>query len=705
MDVIINGIVLVTGVLVALLGLLVLLNNPKAVPNRLFFGFALATMAWIGANLAASLSADPGVALLWSRLAVIGGAMVPYAMLLFALDFPRRTPVRRYLKAAAVLPPFLFVVTALTPLNVVSSDAYAAHIEPGILYTPLGVYVLTYTIASLVVLGRGLGRAQGKAREQFRYVMAGILIMAVPGTALSVVLPNVGLPELAQLSPATALGFVIAVSYAMLRHQLLNIRLVVARSVAYVLLLLTLAGGYGAAAFGAGAVLFPGEGTSAAQQVLNITLAIILAFTFQPLRRFFERLTDRVFYRERYDTQDVLDEVGKTIATELELDRVLRSTLETLCQRLKIASGRFVILDGRKTYATVSVGTGIVQPRSLELAKLNQPILSADDLTGGIRKRIMERCGVRVSVSLRTRKRIVGYLLLGDKRSGDIYSEQDLRLLRIFRQEAAVAIENAKAYEKIARFNATLRQKVNDATRRLRVANDNLRELDKTKDEFISLASHQLRTPLTAVKGYLSMLEEGDAGRVNRAQREYLETARHSSEQMVRLISDLLNVSRLAGGRFVVDRQPTDLAALLREEVAQVRPNAQAKGIRLVSHVPRRLPKVSADPDKIRQVMMNFLDNAIYYTDEGSVTVSLRRRGKMLEFTVTDTGIGVPVAAQKKLFKKFFRAENAKQSRPDGTGLGLYLAKRVVEVQGGEIVFESVPGQGSTFGFRLPLKG
>ncbi len=243
-------------------------------------------------------------------------------------------------------------------------------------------------------------------------------------------------------------------------------------------------------------------------------------------------------------------------------------------------------------------------------------------------------------------------------------------------------------------------------TAELRKANDKLRQLDATKDEFVSMASHQLRTPLTSIKGYISMVLEGDAGKISADQRRLLTEAFTSSERMVRLIGDFLNVSRLQNGKFMIDRSmPVDLAKVVMQEVANVREIADARGIGIAYHQPSHYPVIFIDEDKIRQVIMNFLDNAIFYSgDSKSMSVRLYISEGSAVFEVIDKGIGVPLAAQKQLFTKFFRADNAQKQRPDGTGVGLYLAKQVIAGHGGKVIFKSADGQGSTFGFRLPIK-
>lgn len=238
----------------------------------------------------------------------------------------------------------------------------------------------------------------------------------------------------------------------------------------------------------------------------------------------------------------------------------------------------------------------------------------------------------------------------------------------------------------------------------LQMANEHLKELDKAKDDFISMASHQLRTPLTTIKGYVSMVEEGDTGGINDQQRKFLESAMTGATRMGKMIAELLNVSRMDTGKFKIEPKPVDLAEVVQDEVDQLMLHADSRGLKLEFKNPGKPINCEIDEDKTRQVIMNFIDNGIYYTKQGGITVTLEQDASKLTLKVIDTGIGVPEAVKAKMFSKFYRADNAKVARPDGTGLGLFLAKRVVEDQGGKIIFESTEGKGSTFGFELPNK-
>ena len=686
-----------------LLGLVVFMSNRKNTANKVFSLLAVSGSIWVALNLLADTSSSAS-ALLWTRLTVIPG--VGNAFLFWA--FSRVFPDQKIKKAELLLfslPFAVYILLSQTDLNIISASAGGKDLAVGPLYNLLPVVLLAYIIVAIYNLWRSQHGALPIQKLQVKYIFLGMFLSFLPALVFTAVLPAYGVDGLISLGTGGVLVFVGFSGFAIVKHRLMDIRMVVARSVAYTLLLTTLAVLYGGAVFGVSNLIFPGSQTSGSQNLVYTGLAIILAFTFQPLRRFFEKLTDKVFYRDHYDSQEVLNDVGRVLASEIELEKVLHKTLRIICTQMRIGTGQFMIFEKGRLYKIGHFGP---LPSKLltvpELQEINAKMVVVDELTGGKRKEILEQHNVRVSLRLRTKEEFVGFLLMGDKLSGDIYSSQDTNLLEILSHELAVAIVNAKAYEEIAQFNITLQQKVDQATSRLRVANRNLRELDEAKDEFISMASHQLRTPLTTIKGYLSMLMEGDLGKIKLEQLEFINYAYEASDRMVHLISDLLNVSRMSAGRFHIDRKPTNLVEIIQDEVRSLNTHATAKNLKLTYTGPTKaIPLISLDDEKTRQVIMNFIDNAIYYTREGGVHVSVDLVHDCVEFKVKDTGIGVPKEAQKKLFTKFFRADNAQGVRPDGTGLGLYLAKRVIADQGGKIIFETEEGKGSTFGFSLPL--
>lgn len=232
------------------------------------------------------------------------------------------------------------------------------------------------------------------------------------------------------------------------------------------------------------------------------------------------------------------------------------------------------------------------------------------------------------------------------------------------------------------------------------------REIDKAKTEFVSLASHQLRTPLTAINWYLEIIMNGNAGKVSKAQMEYLDEAYHGSQRMVELVNALLNVSRIELGTLAIDPKPTDFGKVADSVFEELKKQIIEKKLKIKKDYYSDVPKINADPNIIRIIFQNLLTNAVKYTPEkGKVSVSLEKDNENVLIKVSDTGYGIPENQKSRVFEKLFRADNIKEKDTEGTGLGLYLVKAVVEDSKGKIWFESKENKGTTFYITLPLLG
>jgi len=240
------------------------------------------------------------------------------------------------------------------------------------------------------------------------------------------------------------------------------------------------------------------------------------------------------------------------------------------------------------------------------------------------------------------------------------------------------------------------------AERFLAEQNESLRELDRLKDEFVSLVSHELRTPLTSIRGYLELALE-DSETLTGDQREYLAVVQRNSERLLRLVGDLLFVAQVDSGRLTIEHEPSDLAAIARESVLGAEPVAAGRGVGLT--IEARPSPMEGDPARLAQLVDNLVSNAIKFTEPGgTVTVRVRAEGAAAVLEVSDTGIGIPAEEQEQLFERFFRSSNARRAAIQGTGLGLVIVRAIADAHNGSISMESAERVGTTFRIELPAR-
>jgi len=251
-----------------------------------------------------------------------------------------------------------------------------------------------------------------------------------------------------------------------------------------------------------------------------------------------------------------------------------------------------------------------------------------------------------------------------------------------------------------------LQRQLHQRNLELAASNTELRRLDELKTQFIAVASHELRNPLTSILGYVEMFLDGDLGPLSDVQREYLDVVFGSGQRLLAVCNDLLDVTRIEAGRIDLVLVPLDLGALVGRVLAEYRPQQEARSLQLDLYVAPALPAALCDEMRAAQVVANLVSNACKYTLEGGqiwVRVEAAQEEGFLEVSVADTGIGIPAADQSRLYSRFYRTEGARTSVAGGTGLGLYVTRSLVELHGGRIWLESEEGVGSTFHVTLPI--
>ena len=699
-------------------GLIVFTRTNRKAYGWYFAATMLGIGGWVIGDMLILLSRSPTVVHAGAELFYIAPMLIPVFIWFFSISFPENRPIKLIPPLFAGVSFTVLTVFLLTHLSYFIKDIQITDTLnipvtklPGFLlyasYFSL-FFVLTY-ITFLIKMRR----LRGNDRTQISYTFFGALLASIPALFTNLSLPMLGVTSYIWLGPFFTLIFAGAVTIAIVKHRLFDIRSYAVRSAAYLLTLVV-----AALVYVVPAVILSGYLLDAPLKVPTLAIlasvSLLVAFLFQPLKQFFDRITKKWFYQDAYDPQSLIDELNKTLVANVDMEKLLLEASQIIGSRLKSEYCLFGLKATEFNAQRIIGNTDkVFSPKDIAAVRHVTPhlggnVILTDYLEGENEplKRILLKNNIAALVRLapftNPHKEGLGYLVLGQKRSGNPYSNQDVKILEIISRELLLAIQNVLRFEEIQSFNVTLQQKVEEATRQLRKTNDKLRQMDQTKDDFISMASHQLRTPLTSVKGYVSMVLEGDAGKVTPLQRKLLNQSYVSSQRMVYLISDLLNVSRLRTGKFLIEPIPSNLAKVIKDEIDQLQETAKGRNLELTFNHPEHFPTLMFDETKIRQVIMNFIDNAIYYTPSGGhITVNLVDKEDTIECTVVDDGIGVSKHEQPHLFTKFFRAHNAKRARPDGTGLGLFMAKKVVIAQGGAVIFKSQEGKGSTFGFTF----
>ncbi len=233
---------------------------------------------------------------------------------------------------------------------------------------------------------------------------------------------------------------------------------------------------------------------------------------------------------------------------------------------------------------------------------------------------------------------------------------------------------------------------------------DQMVRLNKMKSEFISVASHQLRTPLSAMKWEIELFLSKNKKKLNKDQLGEIQNMNMLAKKMIHLVGDLLNVAKIEQNRLIVRKQEFNFVKLVQEISKELFPSAQARHIEISFKSKNKRLKIFSDPEKIKMVLENLISNAIKYTTSGGkIEIKIERKHNYIIFEIKDNGVGIPEEQIDQVFSKFFRSDNAVRYQTEGTGLGLYIAKNIVEQSGGEIWFQSIENIGSVFSFSLPM--
>lgn len=418
-----------------------------------------------------------------------------------------------------------------------------------------------------------------------------------------------------------------------------------------------------------------------------------------------DRLTHQL--QQRVQELTVLERIGRSVAAVLDLDTLLNRIVEASVFITRADEGFLLLLDEdtHELYLRAAKNLEEDQVRLLRLkvtdSLLGQVVQTGQPfMRGGAEDAVSEHKVVTgylvralLHVPLIIQDQVVGVLSVHRRTSAQAFSQNDLERLSALANYAAIALQNAWLHEALK-----------DHATRIEAAYAELQEISKLKIEFVQDISHELRVPLTFIRGYVDLLREGAFGEVSPEQIEPLDIIANRTERINRLVSDMLTLQRLESEG--LELVQVNLAEIVFVAIEDARAAARRAGLVIREEIPENLPPLLGGPDQLSRVFDNLLINAIKFSpDGGTVTVRIREEPGQVNVYVSDTGIGIPADKLDRLFDRFYRASESEDKPIAGTGLGLSIVKAIVEAHGGQVAVESQEGQGSTFSFSLPKDG
>jgi signal transduction histidine kinase len=510
-------------------------------------------------------------------------------------------------------------------------------------------------------------------------------------------------PSLEQIYPAgipANILYTVLLGIAIIRYRMFDVSVAVKKYAAY-----ALAGGVITALL-AGLIHLTEHyldltGVSALWVI--VPLGVVITLLLGPLGHLLEDYIERLVFSRRRGAHDTLLALSTRMSRILDVDALMHALVHGLLRGVPLTRCALLLEDPASRDYTVALeesaddGPGGARPiartsRVVEWLRQHGEVLVKDELKVNPRlseffdgaENELEDINASLVVALKTENALIGILLLGEKLSGEIFDDQELRLLALLASQAAISFENARLYEELGERNAQLLQ------------------ASRLKSQFLAGVSHELRTPLNSIIGFSKVLLNRLDGELNERQEAYVRSIHNSSQHLLQLISSILDISSIEAGRLHLEQSEFALPALVDECVEASLPLIRGKPLRLERDVPADLPPVSGDRTRIRQVLLNLLSNAIKFTPGGRVLVRARLEEGAIHVSVADTGVGIRKEDLGRLFEPFQRLDNPLSRDVGGTGLGLAISKKFVELHGGRMWAESREAGGSTFHFTLP---
>lgn len=650
-EIVINSAFLISGFANFFLALYVYRKNPHESINKSFFYFGCVLFLWCLTGFLSSFTKN----IFWLRASYGAGSLVVVSGLFFCSTLSGKK-IKRSLKILIiVLCAILFYLCLFTPFIVEKLLSYGATGYDAVLGRLFFIWGFHQIIISLVlfyILFSSLRHVEERRKKQILYFILGAVIFAFWSLLVAVILPFFGFTGLSNIDSPSTIFMVAFTSYSIIRYNLMDIRslfflafidsLIIVAIIAFLLLLV-----FVSSFLFQRMLMWP-------IYALIVVVSIILFFI------------GRLFFIEKTDLEeakaDLTDALKKSEENRIKAETERDKTATIISN---FSDGLILLDENDKIF---SINPRAEKLLSLEAGKLlNRPFHTLADFPLAVPIRAVLKTGLKG------------------------VPNQQIELAKNFTIELSVIPLNLNKKD----------------IGHLIVLHDISREktVEKMKTEFVSLAAHQLKTPLSIIKWSMSMLKGGDFGKLNKKQTEVVQNTFKNNQRLIFLVNDLLNVTRIEEGTYLYKVVMTSMKEVVDSVVDTYKDEIKKRKVKINFSCQDNLPETMLDAEKMKLVVQNLIDNAMKYSPGGgTINVVLESDGENIKFTVQDFGIGISHGQQDKIFTKFFRGDNAAKVSATGTGLGLFMVRNIVEAHGGKIWFESKENLGTSFHLTLPIK-
>ncbi len=707
-------------------GLFVLFKNYKRKVNIVFSLFSLSLAIWSFGYFLWQISDNYNDALFWCRFLMFGASFISVTYLHFTLVILDKEKKRKLFIFFSYLFFSICAIFNLTPLMIENVKPLMSFKFWPIAGPLFGYYLfiwIAYAFYAIILLFGAYRRSSSLLKIQLKYILIGTIIGYLGGITNYFLWYQITIYPFGNISASLYLFFV---AYSILRYRFMDIRVISRNLFIYSgISILVYFFFYFINWF---YIELFGDIFSAKAYLAGIFITPLFLVIFYGISKVLKLVANKYFFAGLYNYQETINKLAQELNYYNDLDQIIGLIVDTIKQTMKLNRAGMLLVNPKEKpihYKIAKVigfneqnGISLVLDNFLTryLQKTQKPLvreelmlLSRDSKKKEEKegfKRLhdhMQHIEASICLPLMSNNKLIGIIVLGSKNSGDAYTKEDLELLTTLSFQAGIAVDNAILYKKVQDFNKNLKQRVDEQTAEIQRKNVYLEDLLKMKGEFLNIASHQLKTPISITRGYLSMIIDGTIKEAKK-KADAINKAMYGIDRLNRTVKDFLDASDLEGKNIELEIAKTDILKLINDIINQKEFIAKTKGLKLeLQNQPKKILIANLDYSRLFEALSNLVDNALFYTEKGSVTITLEFVKNEIKIKIQDTGMGISKDEQKNLFSKFTRGKNAILAKPDGSGLGLYIAKKIIELHGGQISLESELGKGTTFIITLPI--